>query len=121
MEDTCPISGSCVDPAQRLLRDKRCSRVMGGRLVGVIDHSSHLTNRKWLRLSLVRLPFACKLANVVHAVCFFHSAPPNSGKTNKLARISMIVPQTTTRPNRWVGGKPERTRMAKPAAMITSE
>ena len=33
----------------------------------------------------------------------------------------MIVPRTTTIPKRWVGGKSERTKVAKPAAMITSE
>src|SRR5947207_535345 len=52
---------------------------------------------------------------------FFHWAPPSSGKTNRFARMSMIQPASTTRPNRCVGGKSDNTKMAKPAAKITSE
>src|SRR5882724_6147537 len=52
---------------------------------------------------------------------FFHSAPPNSGKTNRLARMSMSSPASTTSPKRCVGGKSESTKMANPAPKITSE
>src|SRR5205807_5025162 len=52
---------------------------------------------------------------------FFHSAPPSSGNTNRFARMSMIRPASTTRPKRCVGGKSDSTKMAKPAAKITSE
>ena len=37
------------------------------------------------------------------------------------ARMSMTHPASTTRPNRCVGGKSESTKMANPAAKITSE
>src|SRR5205807_492992 len=46
------------------------------------------------------------------ALALRRSAPPSTGRTNRFARISMIVPATTTRPKRWVGGKSERTNIA---------
>src|SRR6266404_553980 len=52
---------------------------------------------------------------------FFQCAPPSSGNTNRFARISMTQPASTTRPKRCVGGKSDNTKMAKPAAKITSE
>src|SRR5213079_2362146 len=65
----------------------------------------------------------CPLAPQPRWLCylFFHLAPPSSGKTKRFARMSMIHPASTTRPNRCVGGKSDNTKMAKPAAMITSE
>ena len=52
---------------------------------------------------------------------FFKVAPPSSGKTNRFARISTIKPASTTSPKRCVGGKFDNTKIAKPAAKITSE
>src|SRR5436190_23102388 len=57
----------------------------------------------------------------IQAFFFFHSAPPNSGRTNRFARMSMIRPASTTTPKRCVAGKSESTKMANPAAKITSE
>src|SRR5262249_13982340 len=51
----------------------------------------------------------------------FHCAPPSSGRTKRFAKISMMQPARTTRPKRCVGGKSDKTKMAKPAAMMTSE
>src|SRR5438477_194417 len=66
---------------------------------------------------------SCQLAPQPRWLCYFrfHCAPPKSGKTNRFARMSMIQPASTTRPNRCVGGKSDNTKMAKPAAKITSE
>ena len=50
-----------------------------------------------------------------------NSAPPNNGRTKRLARMSMTQPARTTRPKRCVGGKSDRAKMAKPAAIMTSE
>jgi hypothetical protein len=52
---------------------------------------------------------------------FFHEAPANRGRRNRFAPISTIVPHTTTSPKRWVGGKFEKAKIAKPAAMMISE
>ncbi len=40
---------------------------------------------------------------------------------NRFARISTIKPASTTSPKRCVGGKFDNTKIAKPAAKITSE
>ena len=57
----------------------------------------------------------------VSLVTFFDWAPPRSGNTNKLARMSMMQPASTTSPKRCVGGKSDSTKIANPAAKITSE
>src|SRR5205814_6651705 len=65
----------------------------------------------------------CPLAPQPRRPCYFlfHWAPPSTGKTNRLARMSIIQPASTTNPKRCVGGNSDETQMAKPAPMITSD